>query len=112
MKNEIFLVPYPFTNANVSKPRPALCLTEPHGDHEEVIFAIVTSQTVNDAQLTDVELNPNSDIGRSTRLLRTSTARLHRLFTLNRYRVGRKIGELSPELRTKVAQKLRLVFDL
>jgi mRNA interferase MazF len=112
MKNEIFLVPYPFTDANVSKPRPALCLNEPRGDHEEVLFAIITSQTANDPQPTDVELDPQSDAGRSTLLLRRSNARLHRVFTINRFRVGRKIGELSPELQAEVAQKLRLLFDL
>ena len=112
MKNKIFLVPYPYTDANTSKPHPALCLNEPLGEHEEMIFAVITSQNVQDPQSTDVALDPHSDTGRSTQLLRPSTLRLHRLFALNRYCVGREIGELSPELQAEVAQKLRLLFDL
>ena len=112
MKNSIFLVPYPFTDSTQNKLRPALCLNEPRGDHELSLFAFITSQKIENPQSTDIELDPQSELGRSTRLLQNSTVRLHRVFTINRYRVGREIGELSPELRAEVADKLRLLFDL
>ena len=112
MKNKIFLAPYPFTDSSQEKLRPALCLCEARGDLDLAVFAFITSQEIQDPQPTDIELNPQSDIGRSTRLLRVSTARLHRLFSLNRHRVGREVGEPSPELQREVTNKLRLLFDL
>ncbi len=112
MKNKIFLVPYPFTDTSAAKIRPALCLTEPNGDFEEMLLAFITSQDINDPLPSDIEVNPSEEKGASSRLLRTSTVRLHRIFTLNRYKLQREIGVLSPALQEEVAQKLRSLFSL
>lgn len=112
MKNEIFLVRYPFTDSLSSKARPALCLTEPTGRFGEAIFAVITNQKPSDPQLSDIELDPQSDAGSSTQLRKLSHLRLHRLFALNQSIVGRRIGELSPALQEEVARKLRSLFSL
>ena len=43
-KFSIVLVSFPFEDFKTQKVRPALCLTEPIGDHEHVVLAFISSR--------------------------------------------------------------------
>jgi mRNA interferase MazF len=42
IKGKIVLVPFPFDNLTASKVRPAVCLTNPIGQHHHVIVSFQT----------------------------------------------------------------------
>ena len=44
-KDKIVLVPFPFDDLSAEKVRPAVCLTDPIGQHRHVILAFITSNT-------------------------------------------------------------------
>jgi mRNA interferase MazF len=44
MRFKIVLMPFPFDDLSSSKVRPAVCLTDPIGEHEHVVLAFITSR--------------------------------------------------------------------
>ena len=44
MKGKVVLVSFPFDDLSAGKVRPAVCLTDPIGQHRHVILAFVTSE--------------------------------------------------------------------
>lgn len=44
LKNKVVLVPFPFDDLSSSKVHPAVCLTEPIGQHNHVVLAFITSR--------------------------------------------------------------------
>lgn len=81
-KDKIVLVPFPFDDLSAEKVRPAVCLTDPIGQHRHVILAFITSNTNQEFLETDVMLD------------------------------SRELGELSPEMKKQVVEKLRKLFEL
>ena len=43
MKHRIVVLDFPYDNLSGSKIRPANCLTDPVGEHRQIIFALITS---------------------------------------------------------------------
>ena len=76
-KDKIVLVPFPFDDLSAEKVRPAVCLTDPIGQHRHVILAFITSNT-------------NQEL----------------------HSICRELGELSPEMKKQVVEKLRKLFEL
>jgi len=104
MKNyrsgEVVLLNFPFTDATVAKRRPALVILDV-GD-EDLIVARVTSQAAQAAF--DVELVDWQKAG----LLLPSVARVHKLATLEKRLVERRLGALTAgdwaQVRTRMQQ--------
>jgi hypothetical protein len=44
MKGKIVLIQFPFDDLSASKVRPAYCLTQPIGNYQHIIFALITSR--------------------------------------------------------------------
>ncbi|MBI4630455.1 MAG: type II toxin-antitoxin system PemK/MazF family toxin [Chloroflexi bacterium] len=84
---EIVLVEFPFTSGESAKRRPAIVLLDT-GD-SDVIVARVTSQEGRDEF--DVELKDWKSAG----LLRESIVRVHKLATLEKTTLARRMGKLS-----------------
>lgn len=57
IRGRIVLVPFPFDNLSSSKVRPAVCLTEPIGQHRHVVLAFISSQIPADLFESDVLLD-------------------------------------------------------
>ena len=106
IKGKVVLVPFPFDNLSASKVRPAVCLTEPIGDHRHVVLAFITSREPE--ELLDPELPGYVETG----LRVQSVLRLHRLMTVSTSLVRRELGDLSCDMQTDVDEKLRTLFDL
>ena len=96
---DIVLVDFPFTASGPGKPRPALVILDT-GD-ADVVLARITTQ----AQSTTYDV-PISD-WQSAGLLAASTVRLHKLATLAKSRVQRRLGTLSASDRIRVAKALQ-----
>ena len=112
LKNKIVLVPFPFDNLSNSKVRPAVCLTEPIGQHNHVVLAFITSRLPENPESSDVLLHKDGEDFASTGLRVSSAIRLHRLMTVTTELVRRELGELAPKQQDEVNQKLHKLFEL
>ncbi len=95
---EILLLAFPFTDATEVKRRPALVLLD-SGD-EDIVVARITSQVVQTAY--DVEVTGWQEAG----LLLPSVARLHKIATVEKRLVDRRLGTLRLDDWAKVREKV------
>src|SRR5262249_21715648 len=96
---ELVLIDFPFTAGSQSKPRPGLVLLD-SGD-ADVLVARVTTQPANTPY--DVPLGDWQQAG----LLAPSLVRLHKLATLAKARVQRRLGMLTATDRQAVGTVLQ-----
>lgn len=108
---KVVLVPFPFDDLTNSKVRPAVCLTEPIGEHRHAVLAFISSQILR-PEPTDIILDVNREGFSETGLKVSSILRLHRLVTLTTSLIQREPGYLSPSMRREVSAKLLLLFRI
>ena len=103
---DVAIVPFPFTDMAVAKPRPALALSsqKANGESGNTIFAMITT-AARSHWPTDVPLADAAGLSAA------SLVRL-KLFTLDNRLVARKIGALSPRDRAAVRKMLRAVVGI
>ncbi len=111
-KHKIVLVPFPFDDLSTNKVRPAVCLTDPITEHKHIILAFITSRVPDTPLATDLVIDKNDQDFALTGLHVSSTVQLHRLMTLTTSLIRRELGQLSPEIQTKVEQRLYQLFSL
>ena len=99
--SDILLLRFPFTDAAGSKRRPAVVLMDT-GD-EDIVVARVTGQLSATPQ--DVTLDEWKQAG----LLLPSVVRLHKVATLQRGLVDKKLGRLAPGDWSRVVLTLRQI---
>lgn len=100
---DLLLVAFPFTSSGTGKPRPALVLLDT-GD-ADVVLARVTTQfatTRFDVSLTE---------WKSAGLLAPSIVRLHKIASLEKSQVIRRLGVLEPADRAMVSAVVRGLFS-
>ena len=103
---DIAIVPFPFTDMAVAKPRPALALSA-HAANDacgNTVFAMITTAAKSHWPQ-DVPLKDAAAAG----LTAASVVRI-KLFTLDNRLVSRKIGALSPRDRQAVRKMLKSVM--
>ena len=111
-KGKVVLLPFPFDDLATAKVRPAVCLTEPIGEHRPVVVAFITSQIPAIPLISDVVLLPTTTEFAATGLRVASAIRLHRLLTVTTALLRRQLGELAPGYRHAIETKLKALFDL
>jgi len=111
-RGKVVLVPFPFDDLSSTKVRPAVCLTEPIGEHRHVVLAFVTSRVADDPLETDLVLSPDNPDFAATGLRIPSTLRLHRLMTVGPSLLVRELGQVSPALQVSIDARLRRLFGL
>jgi mRNA interferase MazF len=97
-KGDVLLVAFPFVDEGQNKRRPAIVVADT-GD-QDVLLARVTTQKSRDKF--DLELADWKSAG----LLAASVVRLHKLATINKSLVQRRLGQLSDSDRNQVAPLL------
>lgn len=112
MKSKVVLVPFPFDDLSTTKVRPAVCLTDPIGVNRHLVLAFVSSRVPDDLLETDLVIDSKEKDFDSSGLRVSSTLRLHRLMTVTTSLIRRELGTLSPEMQTKVVEKLKKLFGL
>jgi mRNA interferase MazF len=80
--------------------------------HRHVILAFITSRIPAALLDTDFVLDASHADVASTGLRVSSTLQLHRLMTATTSLIRREMGELSPGMQTKTANRLRKLFGL
>jgi len=95
MKHKIVLVPFPFDDLSSSKVRPAVCLTDEIQPYGHIVLAFITSTVSPNPSVTDFTIDSQDADFAQTGLKVSSTIRLHRLMTISKTIIQRKLGELS-----------------
>lgn len=106
---DVVVVPFPFTDKNTTKRRPALVLSEAKAFNRRIahcVLAMITSAKNSDWPL-DVEIEDIDAAG----LPSASIVRM-KLFTLDDQLVIRKAGALAPKDRNAVAEALQKMLPL
>ena len=112
IKHAIVLVPFPFDDFSATKVRPAICLTNCVGDYQHVIIAFISSQ-IPDAPIdSDVIVKRNTPCSAGTGLSVDSVIRLHKVVTIPKYLILRRLGEANPKLQDLVVQGVKQLFEL
>ncbi len=97
IKNSIVLVPFPFDDYSNSKVRPALCLTSEIGKFHHIIIAFISSKMPDDLIESDLIIEKDSPQWIGTGLISFSIIRLHKMVTIPKSLIKRKLGTISPQ---------------
>ena len=112
MKHKVVLVPFPFDDLSSTKVRPAVCLTEPIGDHKHVVLAFITSRVPDNPISTDLVFTETDKDFHTTGLRVSSALQLHRMMTVTTNIIVRELGELPKSAQTEMEEKLKLLFGI
>lgn len=111
IKNSIVLVTFLFDDFSVSKVRPALCLTSEIGKYNHVIIAFITSKVPEDLVESDMILRKESENSYGTGLTVDSVIRLHKIVTIPKSHIKRKLGSINKTVEVEIKKKISQLFD-
>ena len=111
IKDSIVLVPFPFDDLSSYKVRPALCLTSEIGDFEQVVTAFISSRIPPKLYPSDMVLRPDGPGWEKSGLITDSVVRLHKIVTIQKNMIRRRIGRLDEDSSAVVRMKLNTVFN-
>ena len=112
MKYKVVLVPFPFDDLSSAKVRPAVCVTEPIGQHKHIILAFITSRVPDEPLSTDLVFAESDKEFSVTGLRVSSTLQLHRMMTVAANIIVRELGMLPKSSQKQVEAKLKLLFGI
>lgn len=111
VKNSIVLIPFPFDDFSLTKVRPALCLTSGIGLHDHVIIAFISSKIPDILLDSDFVIKKNSDYWVDTGLSVDSVIRLHKIVSIPKSLIKRRLGKISTDLEKIILQKIIQLFS-
>ena len=110
MRNSVVLVLFPFDDFSNSKVRPALCLTNEIGNFNHLIIAFISSKT--NTEILESDFIIKFDHSSGTGLKVDSIIKLHKIITIPKSLIKRKLGFLSLSQIEIVENKLEELFSL
>ena len=111
IKHSIVLVPFPFDDFSATKVRPALCLTSEIGGLRHVIIAFISSNVPEEKLESDIEINVGTPEWSGTGLSADSVIRLHKIVTIPKYLIKRRLGKLNVSLAELVRSNIFRLFE-
>ena len=112
IKYSIVLVPFPFDDFSVLKVRPAICLTSEIGQFDHIIIAFISSNLKNRIENSDILLYKDEKLAKGTGLAVDSVIKMHRLVTIPKRLIKRKLGEANSDLKQKIQLHLKTLFEI
>ena len=103
---EIVLIPFPQTDLQPGKLRPALVVAIAPGRHADILLALVTSRVHQAIPRFDELLSPTDDDFPATHLKAASVIRLARLATVDATVIQAKLGEIGPDRLANIRGRL------
>jgi len=107
-RGNIVLVKFPFTDQTGALLRPALVVSDGQIGQDVILSAI--SSTIRQ-EPTDYTIDTNHPEFILTKLNTKSTFRLHKLATVDRALITRRLGHIGPSLQAEVNKILRRVVS-
>ena len=111
IKNSIVLVPFPFDDFSSSKLRPALCLTSEIGRFKQIIIAFISSKIPEYLLDSDFVVIKTSSYWKGTGLTVDSVIRLHKIVTIPKSLIKRKLGTINESVEAEVIKRIIRLFD-
>jgi len=108
LKGKIVLIPFPFTDLTATKLRPALVLYE---GEKDVVAAFISSRTEKPKN-TDITVNTKHPEFKQTGLKCTSIIKLDKIATISKTLIIGEIGEIGPNLKKDVNNKITQTYHL
>jgi mRNA interferase MazF len=112
IKNSIVLVPFPFDDYSTFKVRPALCLTEVIGKYDYIVIAFISSKIPDDLIDSDIIIEKDSNNYIGTGLTVGSVIRLHKIVTIPKSLIKRRLGLVNDSIDKMIRNKLQLLFKI
>ena len=111
-RGDIVLVPFPFTDLTAKKLRPAV-IVSPDPQELDVVIAFISS-IVPSGELaeTDFMLTLNHPDFPKTGLKKVSVFKLKKLLTIERIKLIRRLGRVSPAIQEEMDRRLRNALGL
>ncbi len=109
MKGKIILIPVPYTDLTAAKLRPALVIFE---GRQDLIVAAITTTMYNVFPEWDVVISMEDPEFFKTGLKVTSVLKLTKISTVRKDLAEGELGEIDGDLRYKVNQKMRRIFEI
>lgn len=107
MRGRVVLVPFPFSeDFSVTKPRPAICLTDVIGKNNELIIAYITSKPETEVLDSDIKLEDFKRYGLKT----LSKIKLHKLVTITVDCIKTELGTVDNAMMQEIENKLSKLF--
>ena len=105
-RGDVVLVPFPFTDLTSQKVRPAI-IVSPDPQTDDVLLVFVSSGIPSRPQTTEWLLTPDHPEFQATGLKGLSILKAHKLLTLHRSLVRRKLGHVGPATQSQLDTCLR-----
>jgi mRNA interferase MazF len=112
IKNTVVLVSFPFDDFSASKVRPALCLTSEIGKYDHVIIAMISSKIPDVLIDSDLVIKMETDNSSGTGLTVDSVIRLHKIVTIPKSLIKRKLGIINWRIESELSIKIRQLFEI
>jgi mRNA interferase MazF len=112
IKYSVVLVPFPFDDFSATKVRPALCLTDSIREFDHIVIGFISSKVSKVLEECEIPFIKDTPGFHETGLLVDSVLKLHRLTTIPKSLIQRKLGSIPPKLQKEVHDKLKLLFGI
>lgn len=111
IKWSIVLVPFPFDDFSSSKVRPALCVTSEIGKFNHIIIVFISSKIPDDLNKSDYIIEKDSKNWRGTGLFVDSVIRTHKMVTIPKSLIKRKLGKINKTVEFEIKNRIRQLFE-
>lgn len=110
VKGSFVLVSFPFENQNIKKVRPAICLSNPIGEHRHIIVAFISSRIPIKVDIGDIHFK-KEDIGFDISGLKVdSVIKTYKLISIPENLIIRRIGKAGIDLTNQIENNLKSIL--
>jgi mRNA interferase MazF len=111
-RGDVVLVPFPFTDLTAEKLRPAV-IVSPDPQELDVVIAFISSiMPSGEIAETDFLLTPDHPDFAKTGLKKSSVFKMKKLLTIDRTKLVRRLGRISPPIQDELDRRLRNALGL
>ena len=111
-RGDVVLVPFPFTDLTAEKLRPAVIVSVDPQKTDVIIAFISSVVSPEDVSETDYLLRHDNPAFAQTGLKKASTFRMRKLLTIERSKIIRRLGRVSPTIHKELDIRLRQAVGL
>ena len=111
-RGDIVLVSFPFTDLSAEKLRPAVIISAEPQESDIVIAFISSVVPPGELPMADFPLAPNHPDFPQTGLKKASIFKMNKLLTIERTKIIRRLGKVSPAIQKELDRRLGEALSL